>query len=355
MQQGYLTLQDGQQFKGEASEDWAHPIEGEIVFFTGMTGYQEVITDPSYQGQIVVFTYPLIGNYGINEDDFESEHPQVKGVVMLHCAETASHYKATTSLKDYLHDKGVPFLTNVDTREVTKAIRTGGTRQAALADRPMKPTSTQMTNQIYQVKGTKLTTHSDGDDHIVLIDFGSKHSILHHLLEKGLRVTVVPFTELHAIDELKPDGVVLSNGPGDPKDVAPYLSKIKHVLESFPSLGICLGHQVIALAFGGDTKKLSFGHRGANHPVKDLETGRVFLTSQNHNYVVDEESLAETGLHTYLIHVNDQSLEGLKHDKLPILSAQFHPEANPGPEDAYWLFDDFFKLITAMKGEKAYV
>ncbi|MFD2923631.1 carbamoyl phosphate synthase small subunit [Halobacillus naozhouensis] len=355
MQQGFLTLQDGQQFQGIASEDWADPIEGEIVFFTGMTGYQEVLTDPSYQGQIVVFTYPLIGNYGINEEDFESELPQVKGVVMLHCADTASHYKATTSLKDYLHDKRVPFLTAVDTREVTKAIRTGGTRQAVLAAKPSKPVSTQITNQIYQVKGANLTSHGHGAEHIVLIDFGSKHSILRHLLEKGVRVTVVPFTELHAIDELKPDGVVLSNGPGDPKDAAPYLSKIKHVLESCPSLGICLGHQVIALAFGANTEKLSFGHRGANHPVKDLETGRVFLTSQNHNYVVDEESLASTELHPCFIHVNDQSLEGLKHGHLPVLSAQFHPEANPGPEDALWLFDDFLNMVRAKKGEKAYV
>ncbi|UOQ95314.1 carbamoyl phosphate synthase small subunit [Halobacillus shinanisalinarum] len=355
MQKGYLTLQDGQQFQGEASEDWADPVEGEIVFFTGMTGYQEVLTDPSYQDQIVVFTYPLIGNYGINEDDFESSKPQVKGVVMLQCADTASHYKATTSLKDYLQKARIPFLTAVDTREVTKAIRTGGTRQAALATTPTKPKGLPAKEQIFQAKGEEPTTYGQGTKHIALIDFGFKQSILTRLLEKGVRVTVVPFTELHAIDELSPDGVVLSNGPGDPKDTASFLPKLKIVLESYPTLGICLGHQVIALTFGADTKKLSFGHRGANHPVKDLKTGRVFLTSQNHNYVVDEDSLENTALHICFTHVNDQSVEGLKHDSLPIFSAQFHPEAKPGPEDALWLFDNFFELVTTTKGEKAYV
>ncbi|UOQ45145.1 carbamoyl phosphate synthase small subunit [Halobacillus salinarum] len=352
--QGYVSLQDGQQFAGEASKEWEHPIEGEIVFFTGMTGYQEVITDPSYRGQIVVFTYPLIGNYGVNEDDSESVKPQVSGVIMLHCAEFPSHYKSTLSLKEYLNKYNVPYLTGVDTREVTKAIRQNGTSQAVIANQPVDCSDTEMVGQMFQASGDEVETHGSGSPHIALIDFGLKQSILSVLLKKGARVTVVPFTKLKAMKDIHPDGIVLSNGPGNPKDAEHFLKEIKHLIDSSPTLGICLGHQIIALAYGGNTLKLSFGHRGANHPVKDVDTGRVFLTSQNHNYVVDEGSLVLTDLQKRFYNVNDQSVEGLAHKDKPILSAQFHPEANPGPEDAEWLFDDFFSLISVKKGVKAY-
>ncbi len=352
--EGFLNLQDGQQYSGEASASWESPIQGEIVFFTGMTGYQEVITDPSYKGQIVVFTYPLIGNYGINEDDSESSQPQVSGVVMLHCAEMPSHYKATSSLKDYLNHHGIPFLTGVDTREVTKAIRNGGTRQAVIANEPCMPAEADQGGFIFEASGEKLKTFGKGTPHLALVDFGFKQSIMTALLDKGASVTVVPFQDIHKISELQPDGIVLSNGPGDPKDAVAYLPKLKNVLDQFPTLGICYGHQVIALAYGGDTNKLSFGHRGANHPVKDLETGRVFLTSQNHNYVVAEESLSQTDLINRFYNVNDSSVEGLNHLHKPIITAQFHPEAKPGPEDAGWIFDDFFTLISLEKGEKVY-
>ncbi|MCP3027347.1 carbamoyl phosphate synthase small subunit [Halobacillus sp. A5] len=352
--QGFLTLQEGKSFQGEASGTWEKPVEGEVVFFTGMTGYQEVLTDPSYKGQIVVFTYPLIGNYGINEDDFESGYPQVSGVVMMQCAEEAYHYQATTSLKDYLNKWNVPYLTEVDTREVTKAIRSEGTCQAVMAHETINPSDTKLVGQIFQASKSEVETYGNGGQHIAVIDFGYKGSIVDQLQEHGVRVSVVPFTQVQKVHDLQPDGVVLSNGPGDPKDAMKFLSEIKGVLEQYPSLGICLGHQVIALAYGADTKKLAFGHRGANHPVKDVQTGRVFITSQNHNYVVDDMSVADTVLEVSFNHVNDGSVEGLMHPSKPILSAQFHPEANPGPEDALWLFDEFFTSVNHKKGVQVY-
>lgn len=352
---GYLSLQDGESYEGKASKHWGRPVQGEIVFFTGMTGYQEVLTDPSYKGQIVVFTYPLIGNYGINEDDSESQHIQVSGVVMFQCSESASHYQATSSLSEYLNKHEVPFLTEVDTREITKAIRMDGTRQAMLALSPADPQASEEKGQIYQAKGEGIQTYGEGVVHVVLIDFGWKKSILDSLIEKGVRVSVVAFTDVEKVHDLKPDGVVLSNGPGNPKDVGQQLPAVKKVVNTYPCFGICMGHQVIALAYGGDTKKLSFGHRGANHPVKDVVTGKVFISSQNHNYVVDEASLDETPLTKRFYNVNDGSIEGLMHQTKPVMSAQFHPEAHPGPVDAKWLFDDFFELITSKKGEKVYV
>ncbi|WP_173918369.1 carbamoyl phosphate synthase small subunit [Halobacillus sp. Marseille-Q1614] len=353
--QGFLTLEKGQVFEGEASSSWHAPIEGEVVFYTGMTGYQEVLTDPSYRGQIVVFTYPLIGNYGINEADSESNQPQVSGAVMLQCSDSASHYQATMTLKEYLHKWNVPFLTGVDTREVTKAIRTEGSCQAVMAHESLKPSDTKSIGQIFQAHDPEVKSYGKGEKHIALIDFGCKTSILDKLLEKDVQVTVVPFTKIKEVHQLNPNGVVLSNGPGDPKDASHYLTDLKEVLENYPALGICFGHQVMALAFGANTKKLAFGHRGANHPVKDLQSGQVFLTSQNHNYVVDRESLKHTVLETSFVNVNDGSVEGLMHPSKPILSAQFHPEANPGPEDAQWVIDEFFAMMSSKKGAKAYV
>ncbi|WP_082232431.1 carbamoyl phosphate synthase small subunit [Halobacillus massiliensis] len=353
--QGFLTLEKGQVFEGKASNSWEAPIEGEVVFYTGMTGYQEVLTDPSYRGQIVVFTYPLIGNYGINEADSESVQPQVSGAVMFQCSDSVSHYQAEMTLKDYLNKWNVPFLTGVDTREVTKAIRTEGSCQGVLANKTVKPSDTKSAGQIFQAHDPKIKKYGTGNKRVALIDFGFKTSILDKLLEEDIQVTVFPFTKIHEVHKLQPDGVVLSNGPGDPKDASPYLPEIKAVLEKYPSLGICLGHQVIALAFGADTKKLAFGHRGANHPVKDLQSGQVFLTSQNHNYVVNRDSLAGTVLETCFINVNDGSVEGLLHPSKPILTAQFHPEANPGPEDAQWVIEEFLSMMSSAKGAKVYV
>ncbi|MGV2621091.1 UNVERIFIED_CONTAM: carbamoyl phosphate synthase small subunit [Halobacillus marinus] len=342
---GYLSLQDGKTFEGKVSGYYQQPVQGEVVFFTGMTGYQEVLTDPSYKGQIVVFTYPLIGNYGINADDGESKEIQVSGVVMFQCADMVTHYKATHSLGEYLEENNVPYLTGVDTRELTKAIRSGGTRQAILADEPVRDFEPLETNQMYEVHGEEIETHGDGPLHIGMIDFGWKKSILKSLLKWNVRVSVIPFTQVEKVNNLHLDGLVLSNGPGDPKDVLPHLSALKEALDTHPSFGICMGHQVIALAYGANTKKLPFGHRGANHPVKDQLTGKVFLSSQNHSYVVDEASLDVTPLTKRFYNVNDGSVEGLMHKEKPVMSVQFHPEANPGPADAQWLFNDFVKVV----------
>lgn len=340
----HLCLQNGKTFEGTASESFVS-VQGEIVFFTGMTGYQEVLTDPSYKDQIVVFTYPLIGNYGVNEYDAESKEVQVKGVVMYKCADVASHFQSTRTLGSYLEENNVPYLTGVDTREVTKAIRKDGTGQAVFSLKNSHSFDDPSANQIFQVKGEQIRSYGEGKLHISLIDFGWKKSILNALLKRGTRVTVIPFSDIAEVENLHPDAIVISNGPGNPKDVGEFLPTLKKLLDAYPSFGICMGHQIIALAYGADTAKLSFGHRGANHPVKDVVTGKVFLSSQNHNYVVKEDSLEGTPLAKRFYNANDGSIEGLMHESKFIISAQFHPEAHPGPEDAEWLFDDFIKNV----------
>ncbi|MYL29525.1 carbamoyl phosphate synthase small subunit [Halobacillus halophilus] len=352
--ESYLHLQDGRTFKGKASSTLQEPMQGEIVFFTGMTGYQEVLTDPSYKDQIVVFTYPLIGNYGINDADEESREIQVSGVVMYQCTQQPSHFQSTQSLGAYLEGQQVPYLTGVDTREVTKAIRAHGTQQAAMSHQNHHDFSKPSEQQIFAVQGEDVETYGEGDLHVGLIDFGWKKSILQSLLKRHVKVSVIPFTQVEEVHTVKPDALILSNGPGDPKDALPKIDQIKAVLDEYPSFGICMGHQVIALAYGADTEKLPFGHRGANHPVKDAVTGKVFLTSQNHNYVVKKESLSHTPLTERFSNVNDRSIEGLMHHSGQLMSAQFHPEAHPGPHDAEWLFDDFIGLVSS-KGVKEHV
>jgi carbamoyl-phosphate synthase small subunit len=357
--EGYLVLANGESFEGNWIGSTSH-VEGEVVFFTGMTGYQEVLTDPSFKGQIVVFTYPLIGNYGINDIDFESKEPQVSAVVISECSMEGFHYEATKTFTDYLKKWNIPILSNADTRAIVKRIRNQGIMGGALVKDQSQAnldsyTEIEERHLVKEVSCKNIESFGTGDYHVVLVDFGYKKSIVDSLLGVGCKVTVVPYhTSFETIKNLDPDGIMLSNGPGDPKQLEAQLPAIKQLAENFPTLAICLGHQLLSLSFGGETKKLKFGHRGANQPVIDATSKRVFMTSQNHSFVVDEKSLTNTGFHVRYKNVNDGSVEGMAHPKLPIISVQFHPEAHPGPSDSSWLFDDFVATMKSVRGEKVY-
>ena len=356
----YLHLANGSTFEGELlTKSTEKAISGEIVFFTGMTGYQEVLTDPSYKDQIVIFTYPLIGNYGINAIDFESKKPHVAGVIVYNGNMNHSHFQAEYSLSEYLDKWNIPLLSHIDTRAVVKNIRKEGSMQAAITPEKnyrVESCVNEIEAHVAEVSTKTIETYGEGAKHIVLMDFGYKKSILTSLLDQDCRVTVVPFdTDFKQIEELNPDGILLSNGPGDPKQLTGLLDNIKKIVSHYPTMGICLGHQLTALAFGGNTKKMLFGHRGANQPVVDLKTKRVYMSSQNHSYEVDEPSLKDTPLQVRFRNVNDRTVEGLAHKELPIFTTQYHPEANPGPVESSNLFKDFLQMINDYSGrEKAY-
>lgn len=354
-----LILEDGTIFTGNAYGD-LNEKQGEIVFNTGMTGYQEILTDPSYCGQMVTMTYPLIGNYGINRDDFESIDPSIHGLIVKEMCESPSNFRNEQTLNDYLVDKEIPAISGIDTRKLTKIIRTHGTMRAILTEAKETiesvPAIDFLPIKINQVEtvSTKNPYVVPGRGHrVVLVDFGLKHGILRDLTRRGCHITVVPYDySASDIRKLKPDGIMLTNGPGNPKHVQEAIDMIKETIEDIPIFGICLGHQLLALACGADTKKMKFGHRGSNHPVKDLTINKTHITSQNHGYSVTPESLVDTSLELTHVAINDDSVEGVSHTKYPAFSVQYHPESSPGPEDTGYLFDRFMDNMKRNKKNK---
>lgn len=346
-----LILADGTVFHGNGFGADKEAI-AELVFNTGMTGYQEILSDPSYFGQMIVMTYPLIGNYGINADDFESSMQGASAIIVKEHAEVPSNWRSSKTLSEYLMDAGIVGLTDVDTRALTIKIRDNGETRAIIVDKSVsnedalkKLNETPLLKRhVDHVAPKEMYTVAGNGKHIVLVDFGAKKGIIDHLIARGCKVTVVPFTAtLNEINELNPNGILLSNGPGDPKDVTEVLPLIQELQKKYPLFGICLGHQLFALANGADTKKMKFGHHGCNQPVKDLTTNRVHITSQNHGYAVDPDSIEKTDLEITHIALNDNSVEGVKHKKYNAFTVQYHPEANPGPDDASYLFDMFME------------
>jgi len=352
-----LALEDGTIFKGE-SFGASGERYGEVIFNTSMTGYQEILTDPSYKGQIVVMTYPLIGNYGINPEDIESRRPFVEGFVVKEYSKIASNWQAQKTLNEYLKENNILGIEGIDTRRLTLHIRDKGAMKAVL--------STQDLDEKNLVKKARDSEGLVGRDlvkevtikkqyiwseekfkfKVVVLDCGVKYNILRKLLENKCQVIVVPAnTESSRILKIKPDGLLLSNGPGDPAAVKYVIETTRKLIGKIPIFGICLGHQMLGLALGGKTYKLKFGHHGANHPVKDLRTGRVSITVQNHGFCLDIDSLPKKDIQITHINLNDHTLEGMRHKRLPIFSVQFHPEASAGPHDAEYLFKEFVNMM----------
>ncbi|WEG15689.1 carbamoyl phosphate synthase small subunit [Alkalihalophilus pseudofirmus] len=355
-----LILEDGTYFVGRGFGADTE-LKGEVVFNTGMTGYQEILSDPSYCGQIVTLTYPLIGNYGINRDDFESITPAIHGLIVREVEREPSHWKNEESLHTFLQARGIPGLEGIDTRKLTRLIREHGTLRGRICSMDVdrdeivqELSNTGWQHDQVETVSVRDAYHAPGkEERIVLVDFGMKHGILQSLIERHCDVVVVPYdTSAEEILRLRPDGILLSNGPGNPEDVPQAITMIQELLGKVPIFGICLGHQLLALASGATTSKLRFGHRGSNHPVREIATGKIDITAQNHGYTVDKESLVNTRLEMTHEAVNDGTVEGLKHLDYPAFSVQYHPEASPGPEDASYLFDAFLHMIAEEKKSK---
>ncbi|WP_085992451.1 carbamoyl phosphate synthase small subunit [Oceanobacillus senegalensis] len=355
-----LVLEDGTVFIGESFGS-ERSQSGEIVFNTGMTGYQEVITNPSNCGQIVTMTYPLIGNYGINRDDFETVTPFIHGLVAKEVSSQPSNFRSEESLDHYLKVHDIPGISGIDTRKLTKIIRNNGTMKAMITDVNQTAENVVVklqatvfpTDQVKRTSTIKPYVVPGRGMRIVMVDFGAKHGILRELTKRDCHITVVPYNySAENILRLKPDGIMLTNGPGNPKDVPEAIEMIKQISGNIPIFGISLGHQLLALANGADTEKLKFGHRGAGHPVKDLMLNKTFLTAQNHSYVVRKESLKGTGLELTQVALNDNTVEGVRHSKYPAFSVQYHPEASPGPEDTNYLFNEFLNMMKENQTKK---
>ncbi|MEJ8304276.1 carbamoyl phosphate synthase small subunit [Saccharibacillus sacchari] len=355
--QAKLLLEDGTLFTGR-SFGAQGDTTGEVVFNTGITGYQEVLSDPSYCNQIVTMTYPLIGNYGITRDDFESVRPFVNAFVVRRYEPVPSNWRAEYTLDELLKEHGIVGISDIDTRMLTRILRNHGTMRGILTAgehsveelQEMLLTSALVKDQVQKTSTPHVYNSPGHGERIVLIDYGAKSGIVRELSARGCDIVVVPQdVTAEQVRRLNPDGIQLSNGPGDPKDVPHAVETIRELLGEYPIFGICLGHQLLALAGGADTEKLKFGHRGGNHPVKELATGRCYITSQNHGYTVKEDSLAGTDLEITHINNNDKTIEGVRHTKFPAFSVQYHPEAAPGPFDNSYLFDRFIEMIREHK------
>lgn len=358
-----VILEDGRVFWGE-SFGAERDAEGEVVFTTSMTGYQEVATDPSFRGQIVCMTYPIIGNYGVTAADDQSRQPWISGMIVRNYTDWPSNWRSEGTLAEYFKLHDIPAISGVDTRALTRHIRRQGAMRALLVARTGDRTLDELkararlawtpadTNVVADVTTREQRDIGRGDLHVVLIDCGVKENILESLERRGVRVTVVPFdTPYDDIAALQPDGVLTSPGPGDPEQATPAADTVRALIEAgIPYLGVCLGHQLLAHAIGATTSKLKYGHHGGNHPVLDLSSGRVHITAQNHGYQVDADSIPTSeGWSVSQINLNDRSVEGLAHETLPIFSIQYHPEGAPGPQDTQYVFDQFVTLLRAGK------
>ena len=350
----YLILEDGSVYEG-VNVGACREAVSEIVFNTSMTGYLEVMTDPSYAGQAVVMTYPLIGNYGIYHEDMESDRPWIDGLIVRELSEVASNFRNEDSIQNFLIKNNIPCICGIDTRDLTKRLREHGTMNGFITvDSSFVVEKILQRIKEYSVKGVVKRTSTKENyilpgkgKRVVLIDFGAKKNIARQLQKRGCEVIVVPCdTKAKEILKLKPDGIMLSNGPGDPKENVDIIEEMKKLYDTdIPIFAICLGHQLMALATGANTYKLRYGHRGGNHPVKDLETGRTYISSQNHGYAVDESTLDKNICVPAFVNVNDGTNEGLRYINKKIFTVQYHPEACPGPRDSSYLFDKFIKMM----------
>lgn len=369
-----LALEDGTIYEGRAfgathdADGQPITVVAEVVFNTAMSGYQEALTDPSYSGQILLMTTPMIGNYGVNTRDIESASVRVSAFVVREATTPRAHHRATDDLSNWLKHAGIPALQGIDTRALTRRLRVHGVMRAALSTddrlsdaqlveqaRTAAPMAGQ--NLVTSVSGQARTPSPDDEDivcdtvgtgqfRVVALDCGAKQNILRHLVRRGCEVVLVGAdSDPAAIRDLKPDGLFISNGPGDPSVVKQTIATLRDLAGEVPTFGICLGHQLLCLALGAKTYKLPFGHRGANQPVKNVLTGRVEITSQNHGFAVDAESIARIDCEVTHIHLNDQTIAGFRHRSKPILAVQYHPEAAPGPHDAQYLFDCFIEMM----------
>lgn len=354
-----IVLEDGEEYLGYG---FGANVESicEIVFNTSMVGYQEIVSDPSYTYQMVVMTYPLIGNYGITDDDYETGKPSIGGLVVREYNDYPSNFRYTKTLSEYLEENNIPGIYGVDTRKITRSIRDEGSRKVIITDISTTKEEAIEKMKNYQIPKDAVSKVSckkkwyartaNAKYNVVAVDCGIKLNIVRNLNKRKCNVTVVPYnTTAEEVISLKPDGVFLSNGPGDPEDVKEVISLVKELKGKYPIFGICLGHQMISLAYGAKTYKLKFGHRGGNHPVLNLKTDKIEITSQNHSYAVDEESLKSTKLEPTHKNILDNTIEGVECKKDRIFSVQYHPESAPGPQDSGYLFDRF---INIMKGEE---